>query len=194
VKELRPLVAKGVHAKWATNLLLAYYRHRSIDFLINVSEEESEEFSRPVSNCPLGEGVELSKFRRFSTTAQVAHELKAGKPFSVILFGRELKWMAGVVVVFHKCWFFRELVFSHGDSIDDPWGLTFHRVFLRSNEICLGYANGPVKTCLGRTGLPFWDYGTVLPDLINDTLNYRYGIVRSGWQYLDNGHEWNSLD
>jgi hypothetical protein len=34
----------------------------------------------------------------------------------------------------------------------------------------------------------------MLPDLIYDTENYRYGIVRSGWQYLDKNHYWNELD
>jgi hypothetical protein len=74
------------------------------------------------------------------------------------------------------------------DSIDDVYGISFHRVILESEDIYLGYADGPVNHHLGTTDLSFWDYGTLLPDLIFDTANYRYGIVRIGWQYLDMNH------
>jgi hypothetical protein len=38
VKILRPLVAKGVHGRWATNLLLAHYRETTLDILIEAAE------------------------------------------------------------------------------------------------------------------------------------------------------------
>ncbi len=59
VKELRPLVAKGVHGRWATNLLLAHYRKFTLDILI----EAAEEGSRHRTNCPLGNDIESSKFK-----------------------------------------------------------------------------------------------------------------------------------
>jgi hypothetical protein len=31
-------------------------------------------------------------------------------------------------------------------------------------------------------------------DLIDDPVNFRYGIVRSGWRYLDSEHEWSEHD
>ncbi len=40
VKELRPLVAKGVNGRWATNLLLAHYRNCTLDLLMNALEDK----------------------------------------------------------------------------------------------------------------------------------------------------------
>jgi hypothetical protein len=34
VKEVRPLVAKGVHNSWVTNILLSHCQHQTIDMLI----------------------------------------------------------------------------------------------------------------------------------------------------------------
>jgi hypothetical protein len=68
-------------------------------------------------------------------------------------------------------------------------------VALGQDDICVGYAKSTtVKQTLGNTGLPFWKYSLVLPDTINDTVNYRYSIVRDGWQYLDRKHDWSEHD
>ena len=137
VKELRPLVAKGIHVNWATNLLLSHYRHLTIDMLIEVTKETTQT-SLLVSNCPLGDSVELSKFQRFSTIAEGNQRLKNGKPLPVLLFGGEANWKIGIVVVFKKYWFFREIQSTMDDSIDDVYGISFHRVILESEDICLG--------------------------------------------------------
>ena len=193
VKELRPLVAKGVHNKWATNLLLSYYRHLSIDLLMEATKETMD-LQDWIPTCPLGDVVESSKYKRFSTLAKVSHRLNYGQPIPVLVFGCNKTWKIGCVVIFKKYWFFREIIFKTGDSIMDQNGITFHRIVLDSDDICLGHANCKVKNCLGDTELQFWDYGTLLPDLINDTVNYRYGILRTGWQYLDENHVWNEMD
>jgi hypothetical protein len=86
VKKLRPLVAKGVHGNWATSLLLAHYQHWTIDMLLEVTNETAQP-PCPVSKCPLGDTVELSKFQRFSTLSEVSHTMKSGNPFPVLLFG-----------------------------------------------------------------------------------------------------------
>ena len=125
VKELRPLVAKGVHWKWATNLLLSHYRHRSIDLLIGMTVDENRRHSSP-STCPLGERVESSKYKQFSTLAEVSYMMSIGQPIPVLLFGCETNWKAGTVVVFKKFWFFRELMFLTEDFLDDDNGITFH--------------------------------------------------------------------
>ena len=85
-------------------------------------------------------------------------------------------------------------MFTFGDSFADPYGITFHRFVIARDDIRLGHSNGEAKKNLGSTGLQFWDYGTLLPDLIQDTVNYRYGILRAGWQYLDENHEWDEMD
>jgi hypothetical protein len=51
---------------------------------------------------------------------------------------------------------------------------------------------------VGDQEYPFWDYGLLLPDLLrpqmDDRNDYKYGIVRSNWQYLDHKFEWNEFD
>ena len=180
MKELRPLVAKGVHNKWATILLLSHYRHLSIDLLMEATKETMDLQDR-IPTCPLGDVVESSKYKSFSTLAEVSHRLNYGQPIPVLVFGCNETWKIGRVVIFKKYWFFREILFKTGDSIVDQNGITFHRIVLDSDNICLGHANCKVKNCLGDTDLQFWDYGTLLSDLINDTVNYRYGILRTGW-------------
>jgi hypothetical protein len=64
VKELRPLVAKGVHSKWATNLLLSRYRHGSIGLmLIRAIEERTPASSDDEFKCPFGNKVKANKYK-----------------------------------------------------------------------------------------------------------------------------------
>ena len=83
VKQLRPFVAKGVHGKWATNLLLSHCRNSTLDQLIVALEENSPR----KKGCLLGEKVESSKFRRCSTAAEVTDEMEKGRPLPVSLHG-----------------------------------------------------------------------------------------------------------
>jgi hypothetical protein len=193
VKELRPLVAKGVHGRWATNLLLAHYRTSTLDLLIDAltKNRTTQTF------CPLGPEVEMSKFRRYSTAAEVIHQMGRGWPLPVLLYGSVGSWKAGVIVVSQNNWYFREIVFvNDGDYVNDPHGLTYHRVNLvtAEEEYCFGKSHGEFSSTLGNLNLSFWDYGLMFADLIDDPVNFRYGIVRSGWQYLDSEHEWSEHD
>jgi hypothetical protein len=63
-----------------------------------------------------------------------------------------------------------------------------------ASEICLGTIQGGLKHTLGDQQLPCWDYGLLFPDVIGDTINYRYGLVKSGWQYLNEKYEWSEHD
>ena len=187
VKVLRPLVAKGVHNQWATNLLLAYYRHRTLDMLI----EEAEEKDNDPKSCPLGEDVESSKFRRYSTSAEVNHQIVNGRPLPVVLYGSTANWRAGTIIVTQNHWYFKEARFTNdGNVVDDPYGLAYHGLHLENNEVCLGKIGSEFSRTLGHLNLPFWDYGILFPDLLNNTRPYRYGILRSNWQYLDSNFLW----
>jgi hypothetical protein len=42
--------------------------------------------------------------------------------------------------------------------------------------------------------LPFWGYALVFADLIDNTESFRYGIVMSGWQYLNADNIWSERD
>jgi hypothetical protein len=189
VKQLRPLVGKGVHGKWATNLLLAYYRHSTLDMIIEAAEEMSGT-TRTKKTCPLGKAVESCKFKRYSTTADVVHARDMGKPIPVLLYGGEAKWKAGVIIVSQKHWYFQEILVIHGDSVTDMHGMTFHRIKLVEEEVDMGTEAEGLSKVLGKEQLSFWGYGIMFPDLINDINNYRYSILRSGWQYLDCEHKW----
>ena len=193
VKELRPLVAKGVHGRWATNLLLAHYRNCTLDHLISALEDE-EGIQK---QCPLGDNIESSKFKRYTTAAEVIHQMNKGRPIPVMVYGSETNWRAGIIIVTHNQWYFREIVFhDDGDYVKDPYGLTYHRVFLvhQEAEICLGSVNGVFQDHLGDKQLTFWDYALLFPDIIEDTTEFRYGFVRSGWQYLDSEYSWSEHD
>jgi hypothetical protein len=187
VKELRPLVAKGVQRKWATNLLLAHYRNCTLNSIIDALEDDSGK----QTGCLLGNDVEPSKFKRYTTAAEVLFQLTKGRPVPVVLYGCPNNWKIGVIIVTQKQWNFKEVVFHEdGDFVDDPYGLTYHRVHLAEEEICLGVVDGESTKTLGGQALPFWDYGLIFPDLIEDIVNFRYGVMRSGWQYLDKEQKW----
>jgi hypothetical protein len=191
VKVLRPLVAKGVHARWATNLLLAHYRESTLEILIQATEVPNVQQHR----CPLGDDVERTKFKRYTTAAQVIHEINSGRPLPVLLYGLSTEWMAGVIIVSQNHWYFREIQFlTEGDVFDDQYGPTYHRVKLVDEEICLGIVGGVFIETLGPNELSFWDYATLLPDTIHDTVDYRYSIERSGWQHLNAMHEWSEFE
>jgi hypothetical protein len=192
VKLLRPLVAKGVHQRWATNLLLAHYRQSTLEILIQTAEDSD---TSPRS-CPLGDDVESSKFKRYSTAAKIIHQMSIGFPLPVLLYGGIGGWKAGAIIVTQNRWLFREIQFSLDirDAFVDRHGMTYHRVSLAPEEILLGVVDIGFSNSLGDTGLVFWDYATLLPDTIHDTINYRYSILRSGWQYLDAKHEWSEHD
>ena len=143
--------------------------------------------------CPLGENVESSKFKRYTTTAEVIDQIQKGQPLPILLFGSPVEWRAGVIIVASNRWYFRELECGIGeDVLDDPYGLAYHRIHLREYEDCFGRVNGDFTQSLG--GLPFWDYGIVLPDIIEDVQVFRYGILRSNWQYLDRNCNWSQFD
>jgi hypothetical protein len=187
VKELRPLVAKGVHHKWATNLLLAYYRHRTLDWLIDETEDAD---NRPEA-CPLGDEVASSKFKRYTTTAEVNFQIVNGRPLPVLLYGSTTEWMVGAIIVTQNHWYFKEVLFSNdGDAVDDTYGLAYHHLQLSNDEVCLGKVGEEMRKTMGDHHLPFWDYGILFPDLLNPTDTYRFGIVRSNWQYLDHSFRW----
>jgi hypothetical protein len=59
---------------------------------------------------------------------------------------------------------------------------------------CLGSVNGVFQDNLGDKQLTFWDYALLFPDIIEDTTEFRYGFVRSGWQYLDSEYLWSEHD
>jgi hypothetical protein len=195
VKVLRPLTAAGMHGKWATNLLLKHYRQVTLDMLIAATEGRG--IRRKV--CPLGEEVESSKFRRYTTIADVTHLMNMGKPLSVMLYGSAQGWKAGVIVVSRNRWYFKEVDLGNGIGvIDDVYGLAYHSVTLVAGDTCLGIVNEPFTKLVGDQEYPFWDYGLLLPDLVrpqmDDRNDYKYGIVRSNWQYLDRKFEWNEFD
>jgi hypothetical protein len=192
VKELRPLVAKGVHCRWATNLLLAHYRQQTLDILIDSLDNRSGQ----EKGCFLGHHVEPSKFKRYTTSAEVVYEMNMGRPLTVLLFGSNTNWRAGAIIVSQKFWYFREIDFlCNEDSVDDAYGLTYHRVHQAEQEICFGRVDGDdFEKNLGHLNLPFWDYGVLFPDLIEDTVAFRYAIVRTGWQYLNVKHEWSEYE
>jgi hypothetical protein len=97
----------------------------------------------------------------------------------------------------HNKWYFREIVLhDDGDYVEDPYGLTYHRVFLvhQEGEICLGSVNGVFQDNLGDEQLTFWDYALLFPDIIEDTTAFCYGFVRSGCQYLDSEYSLSEHD
>ena len=139
VKVLRPLVAKGIHKNWASNLLLAHYRRRTLDMLI----EEAEDNNNGRRPCPLGEDVESSKFRRYTTTAEVKFTISRGRPLPILLYGSTFDWKAGAIIVAQNRWYFREIVFANNEEVvDDTYGLAYHQIFLSNHEICLGKVGG----------------------------------------------------
>jgi hypothetical protein len=191
VKQLRPFVAKGVHGRWATNLLLSHYRNCTLDLLIDALEDNGQK----KKGCLLGGNVESSKFKRYSTAAEVTYQLENGRPLPVLMYGSPLHWRAGAIVVSQKHWYFREIVFeNNGDFVVDQFGLTYHRVHSPDLEICFRKDNGEVADTLGVDNLPFWGYALIFADLIEDTESFRYGIVRSGWQYLNADNNWSEHD
>ena len=62
------------------------------------------------------------------------------------------------------------------------------------SEICLGTLKGGLDPSLGDLQIPYWNYGLLFPDEIGDTTNFRYAIVQSGWQYLNEKYEWSEHD
>jgi hypothetical protein len=198
VKELRPLVAKGVHDKWSTNLLLSHYRNCTLDCLISaleVNDDNTESGYR--LKYPLGENVESAKFKRYRSGSEVIHLMEKGMPISVLIYGSATDWMAGVIIIIQNHWYFREIfILEDDDYIKDPFGFSYHRVFLLDldSEICLGTLRDGLDPSLGDLQKPFWTYGLLFPDVIGDTTNFRYAIVQSGWQYLNQKYQWSEHD
>jgi hypothetical protein len=195
VKLLRPLTAAGMHGKWATNLLLKHYRQLTLDMLIAATKGSTARRK----HCQLGEQVESCKFKRFSTKADVTHSIKNGKSLPVLLYGSVEEWKAGVIIVAQNRWYFSEISFGNGDGVlDDVYGLTYHHVTLVDNDICFGGGNEEFTTTLGEHHLSFWDYGLVLPEILREDMfqreGYRYAVIRSNWQYVDQTCEWNQFD
>jgi hypothetical protein len=88
VKELRPLVAKGVKDDWATNVLLSYYRQSSLELLIG-SVEQTTGNSDIVEHCPLGPDVQESKFKQYTTAADVFYCNEGRYKYALLLNGWE---------------------------------------------------------------------------------------------------------
>ena len=149
-----------------------------------------------MSQCVLGASVEMSKFKRYTTTVEIVHEMGLGRPIAVLLFGSKSNWRAGSVVASQNFQYFQEVEFvEDGDSISDPFSLTYHRVSQVESEICFGKdGSDKFKNTLGDYCLPFWDYGILFPDIIHDTGDFRYAIVKTGWQYLDVDQKWSEFE
>ena len=99
--------------------------------------------------------------------------------------------MAGAIIVTQMHWYFKEVVFSNdGEVVDDTYGLAYHQLQLSPDELCLGLVGEDMRKTIGERNLPFWDYGILFPDLLNLADTFRFGIVRSNWQYLDKNFQW----
>ncbi len=192
VKQLRPFVAKGVHRRWATNLLLAHYRNRTLDTLIDSLEDNGKK----QKGCLLGILIEASKFKRYSTTAEITHLMANGRPIPVLVYGSPIKWKVGAIIVFQKHWYFKEIVFQKSveSKVDDKYGLTYHTVISPALEPCFGKVGGYINQSLGSDNLPFWDYALMFADLVGTIHQFRYAIVRSGWEHLSVNNEWSTHD
>jgi hypothetical protein len=191
VKQLRPLVSKKVHGKWATNLLVAYYRHSTLDTLILAVERCRFDPEKKVV-CPTREVMDTTKFKRFPSMAIVLAKLVGGKPISVVLFGSEVDWKAGVIVVSRNHWLFYEISFHQDNAYEDRYGFTYLTVTAQNQQPqCLV---GEVKrkaVTVGTPEYPFWDYGLLLPKFVGDgNPNPPYALVRSTWQYLGKERNW----
>jgi hypothetical protein len=103
VKELRPLVAKGVHVKWATTLLLSCYRRSRLDLLIE-SVEVKAGVGSSVNKCRLGTDVDESNFKRYTSAADVFNLVDKGLPVTILLYSSANNWNAGVVILLNKHW------------------------------------------------------------------------------------------
>ena len=190
VKQLRPLVSKKVHGKWATNLLLAYYRHSSLDTLI-AAVERCRDVSQAKPFCPIRDVMDLTKFKRFGTLADVNSLLYAGKPISVVLYGCRENWKAGVVVVSLNHWYFFELIFQPGNSGPDKYGFTYHKVTADNQSQCLVGDVDVKSLTIGTALYPFWDYGLLLPNFVGAGDPYQpYALVASSWKYLAVDQTW----
>jgi hypothetical protein len=187
VKQLRPLVAKGVHSKWATNLLLSFYRHSVLNSLIHSLEKITGEGST-VNCCPLGSQIVHSKFKRFTTAANVSHLLEEGSPIPVLVYGTYALWKPGVVIVSGSRWYLRVILFDKDDCVNDIHGLTFFRVKLSKNEEC--YEEGVHPSSNGNNLL---GYGLMLPNVICNRGEYRYSLMLNGWEYVNEKFGWSKV-
>ena len=115
-----------------------------------------------------------------------------GRPIPLLIYGDSVQWTVDAIIVTQNYWYFRQFTFDHTPDVhNDPFGFTYHRVHLElENEICLGKVKENIQDSLCVLGLPFWDYGMVLADVLTDTINFRYAILRTNWQYLDQDRSW----
>jgi hypothetical protein len=187
VKQLRPLVARGVHSKWATNLLLSYYRHTVLNSLIHSVEKITGEGSTVIC-CPLGSQIVHSKFKRFSTAANVSHLLEKGSPIPVLVYGTYTLWKPGVVIVSGSRWYLRVILFEKEDFVNDIHGLTFFRVKLSKNDECLEEGIHPSSNRNNLLG-----YGLMLPNVIANRGEYRYSLMLNGWEYVNEKFGWSKV-
>jgi hypothetical protein len=77
-------------------VLLSYYRQSSLELLICPVEQTTGN-SDIVEHFPLGPDVQESKFKRFTTAADMYNLLEEGQPIPVLLYGSKRAWRAGVV-------------------------------------------------------------------------------------------------
>jgi hypothetical protein len=191
VKQLRPLVSKKVHGKWATNLLVAYYRRSTLDTLIVAVEKCRSDHEQKVV-CATREVMDVTKFKRFATMADVRAKLVGGKPISVVLFGSEVDWKAGVIVVAKNHWLFYQIFFHQENAYQDRYGFTYLKVTAENQQPqCLVGEVMEKSVSVGTQDFPFWDYGLLLPEFVGDgNLNHTYAMVRSTWQYLGKERNW----
>jgi hypothetical protein len=96
---------------------LAHYRTSTLDLLIDALTKNQTTQTFFVHWV---QEVEMSKFK-YSTAAEVIHQMGRGWPLPVLLYGSVGSWKAGVIVVSQNNWYFREIVFvKDGDYVNDP--------------------------------------------------------------------------
>ena len=196
VKDLRPLVAKGVKTQWATNLLLAYYRHCSLSLLIEAIQLTSKDQEKRNLFSDMKDCLDESKYKRFTTTADVNHLLESRKPMPLLFFGCDKEWKAGVIVITQNHWFFCEIVFEKETaSTNDQFGFNYHEVHLSENEECLAGADYEKSKTIGKDQYPFWTYGIMFPAFHNadDEETVKFALMRVTWQFLDHSYKWNEF-
>jgi hypothetical protein len=195
IKTLRCMSPNAVKKNWQKNLVQTYLREDFLKKIGSTFGNVSEEGFPPTTTGGETDTTESrTKYRRYTTDAEVGLSFQYGNPISIVLFlqnplDSDSAYILGIArnPGVGQQLVLRTIVFGERDCLKDTYGFPFHDLSVSPEEITISAVQEEAGSMV---------CGILLPDLWTaktEGLSARYAIVTEQLQHLGEDRTWCSL-
>jgi hypothetical protein len=195
IKKLRSMSPNAVKKNWQKNLVQTYLREDFLKKIGSTFGQCSEGGPPPVTTEGESDTTETrTKYRRYTTDAEVELSFQYGSPISIVLFLQNPKDSDSAYILgiarnpgVRQKLVLRTIVFGERDCLRDTYGFPYHDLSVSQDEITISAVQQEAGSMV---------CGILLPDLWTVEMvghPARYAVVTEQLQHLGEDRTWCSL-